>query len=104
MDSIWVSGTQDAGSIPAGATIAQAMFFAYVLKSEIADYYYKGHCQNLEVRLSQHNSGKTPSNKRFAPFCIVYSEEFATRAEAVERERYFKSAAGRKFLKERLAT
>jgi predicted GIY-YIG superfamily endonuclease len=33
------------------------MFFAYVLKSVGNDYYYKGHCQNLEKRSEQHNSG-----------------------------------------------
>jgi len=30
------------------------VWFAYVLKSINFDYYYKGHCQHLEIRLQQH--------------------------------------------------
>lgn len=78
------------------------MFYAYVLKSKIADYYYKGHCKNLQLRLNQHNNGATQSIKPYLPFEIVYFETFATREEAVVREKYFKSAAGRRFLKLKL--
>jgi putative endonuclease len=78
------------------------MFFAYVLKSIHHDFYYKGHCENLEVRLRQHNSGKTESIRPYIPFLIIYSESFATREEAIQREKYFKSAAGRRFLKKKI--
>jgi putative endonuclease len=79
------------------------MFFAYVIKSETADVYYKGHCENLERRLEQHNSGNTRSIKGFIPFRMEYFESFSTREEAIKREKYFKSAAGRRFLKGVLA-
>ena len=49
--------------------------------------------------MQEHNIGKTRSNKRFAPFEIGYFEEFKTREEAIEREKYFKTAAGRRYLK-----
>ncbi|MBK7097486.1 MAG: GIY-YIG nuclease family protein [Sphingobacteriales bacterium] len=78
------------------------MFYAYVLKSEKYDYYYKGHCENLEERLKEHNDGRTISNKAYLPFSIVYFEEFETREEAIRREKYFKTAAGRKFLKKKI--
>jgi putative endonuclease len=78
------------------------MFYAYVLKSINHDYYYKGHCENLENRLSQHNSGMTASIKPFLPFKVVYFEQFQTREEALQREKYFKSSAGRRFLKKKL--
>ncbi len=61
--------------------------------------FYKGHCENLETRLKEHNQGKTKSIKAYIPFRLVYYEEFTTRQEAIARERYFKSAAGRRFLK-----
>jgi putative endonuclease len=79
------------------------MFYAYVVKSEDHDFHYKGHCEDLDKRLKQHNSGMTESIRKYIPFKIVYSEEFATRGEAVKREKYFKSAAGRRFLKTKLA-
>jgi len=75
------------------------MFYAYVLKSVDNDYYYKGHCQNLEKRLEQHNSGMTESIRPYIPLRIVYSEEFETEKEAILREKYFKTSAGRRFLK-----
>ncbi|MCZ2460143.1 MAG: GIY-YIG nuclease family protein [Chitinophagales bacterium] len=80
------------------------MFFAYVLKSIRHNYYYKGHCEDLEKWLAQHNSGVTWSTRPYIPFNLVYSEQFRTREEAIAKEKYFKSAAGRRFLKKILAT
>ena len=78
------------------------MFFAYVIKSIDHDYYYKGHCENLEKRLAQHNPGMTESIRPYIPFKLVYFEEFYTRKEAVSREKYFKTSAGRRYLKSKL--
>jgi len=78
------------------------MFYAYVLKSENHDYFYKGHCQDLEKRLAQHNSGMTISIRPYIPFEIVYFEEFESESEAILREKYFKTSSGRKFLKKML--
>lgn len=79
------------------------MFYAYVIQSINYDYFYKGHCENLKLRLKQHNDGMTKSNKHYAPFKIVYFEKFNTREEAIVREKYFKTSAGRKFLKKKMA-
>jgi putative endonuclease len=78
------------------------MFYAYVIKSVDHDFYYKGHCENLEERLKQHNAGYTESIKPYIPFVIIYYEEFGSRKEAITREKYFKSGAGRRFLKSKL--
>ncbi|HEY5746195.1 MAG TPA: GIY-YIG nuclease family protein, partial [Chryseolinea sp.] len=75
------------------------MFYAYVIKSINSAFLYKGHCENLQERLKQHNAGGTQSTRSHLPFNIIYFEEFPTRAEAIKREKYFKSAAGRRFLK-----
>ena len=78
------------------------MFYAYVLKSMNQDFYYKGHCENLIERLAQHNSGMTESIRPYIPFTIVYMEEFATREDAIKMEKYFKTSAGRRFIKMKL--
>ena len=75
------------------------MFCAYVIKSLAHDFFYKGHCENLEERIKQHNSGMTESIRPYIPFSLCYFEEFTTREEAIKREKYFKTAAGRRFLK-----
>ena len=78
------------------------MFYAYVIKSIHHNYYYKGHCEDIEKRLAQHNNGLTKSIKPYIPFKLVYFEVFTNREDAIIREKYFKSAAGKKFLKVKL--
>jgi putative endonuclease len=75
------------------------MFYAYMIRSVQFDFHYKGHCEDLTERLKQHNAGLTQSIKKYAPFEVAYYESFETRQEAIKREKYFKSAAGRRFLK-----
>ncbi len=61
-------------------------------------YRYIGHCKNIPTRLKAHNYGKVKSTKAFKPWRLVYYEEFETRAEAIERERFLKSGIGRETL------
>jgi len=75
------------------------MFFTYILKSESHGTYYYGSTENLQERLQQHNAGKVRYTKGRMPWKIHHVEEFATRAEAVKRERFFKSIDGYKYLK-----
>jgi putative endonuclease len=103
MDSIRVSEAPDSGSIPDEATI-HTKFFAYIIKSIEHDFYYKGHCEDIEERIKQHNAGMTESIKPYIPFKLVYFEEFNTRSEAIKREKYFKTSAGRRFLKSKLGS
>ena len=78
------------------------MYYVYVLRSKKTGRLYKGQCRDLEKRLSEHNHGKTRSTKSGIPWELVYWEAVASRAEALERERYFKTAAGRRYLQKRL--
>lgn len=79
------------------------MFYAYIIQSEVDSSFYKGHCQNLNERLKQHNSGQTKSIKNKTPFKIVYFEEFSSRPEAMKGEKYFKPAAGRRYITNKLS-
>ena len=58
--------------------------------------------ENPELRLKMHNFGKVKSTKHYKPFKLVYKESVENREEARKRERYLKSAAGRRFLDENL--
>jgi putative endonuclease len=75
------------------------MYYVYILKSKIDGSLYKGQTENLQNRLHQHNSGKTLSTSKKRPWDIFYFEQFDTREQALKREKYFKSAAGRRFIK-----
>lgn len=75
------------------------MYTLYVLKSEAARKSYVGITQDLAKRLKQHNEGKSFYTKRYRPWMIIYKEKTDSLKEARKREKYLKSAAGRKFLK-----
>jgi putative endonuclease len=79
------------------------VYFTYVLKSKTHNYFYKGHCKDLQKRLDQHNAGMTVSLRPYLPFEIIYFEQFETEIEAVKREKYFKTSRGREFLRKTLA-
>ncbi|NAS29483.1 GIY-YIG nuclease family protein [Flavobacteriaceae bacterium R38] len=78
------------------------MYFVYVLYSPSFDRYYIGMTQDYEKRLKEHNNGKTKSTKAFKPWEIIYKEIFNSREEAIDREKYLKSAAGRRWRKENI--
>ena len=75
------------------------MWFVYIIRSERDGKRYVGMSDDPERRLREHNAGFTKSTKGRRPFRIVYQEQFDSREEAREREKYFKAAAGRRFLK-----
>lgn len=70
-------------------------FAAYVLRSLKTGRSYVGSTQNIEERLRCHNSGYSKSTKAGIPWILVYSETFASRAEATNKERYWKTGKGR---------
>ncbi len=79
--------------------IRVGMFKVYIIYSRDFDRYYVGMTDNMDVRLKQHNSKKTRSTKAFVPWEVVHVEKYLTRTEAREREKYLKSAAGRRWRK-----
>ena len=80
----------------------ETKWYAYVLLCENGAL-YRGYTNNLEKRFANHKAGKGAKYTRMhKPVKIVYHEEFETKIEAIKRERYFKSAEGRVWLKEKI--
>jgi len=71
------------------------MYYVYILQSEKDSRFYTGLTNDLSRRLGKHNSGQMHSTKAHAPFKLMYCEEYETRVEAREREKFFKTGAGR---------
>ena len=67
------------------------MHFVYVLQSLTDKTYYIGSTQNLNQRLVDHNTGKSRYTKRKIPWVIIHSEEYATKTEALKREKQIKN-------------
>lgn len=65
-------------------------FWTYMLRCSDG-HFYIGHTDNLEARIAGHQSGQISGytrNRR--PVALVWSEYFATRAEAIAAERQIK--------------
>ena len=75
------------------------MWYVYVLQSLKNERLYIGSTNNLERRLSEHNSGKSRYTRSTRPFELVYQEDYGERIEARRRELFLKSGKGREFLR-----
>ena len=74
-------------------------FYVYILQSLKDYHFYYGSTSNLDERLVYHNKGKVRATKSRIPWRIHYYETFSTRKEAIQRELFFKSRAGYRWLK-----
>jgi len=74
-------------------------FNVYVLQSEKSGILYTGFTENLNRRIHEHNTGKSKFTSGHMPWKIIYTEVVDNRLEARKREKYLKSATGKRFLK-----
>ena len=74
-------------------------FYIYILWSDEFSKTYVGMSENVDQRLIEHNSGKTRSTKPFRPWKVIYKEFAGKTAEARRKEEYYKSTAGKNFLR-----
>ena len=68
--------------------------FVYILQSLKDSRYYIGETADVASRLLYHNAGKQRSTKSRTPFIIIFTEEFETRTEALQREKQIKRWKG----------
>ncbi len=78
------------------------MYYVYVLHSLNDHRLYTGFTENLRQRLKQHNDGKIVSTKVRRPFMMIYYEACHSQEDALHREKYLKTAYGKRFIKNRL--
>ncbi|HTV61974.1 MAG TPA: GIY-YIG nuclease family protein [Verrucomicrobiae bacterium] len=74
------------------------MFYAYILESIASPgEFYRGHTEDLKLRLAEHNAGKSPHNSKFKPWKVKFYAAFETLALARKFETYLKSGSGHEF-------
>jgi putative endonuclease len=76
------------------------VFYVYILQSETTSRYYIGQTLDVDERVAYHNANYSKSLKNRGPWQLVYRENYATRAEAVRRERQIKSWKDRKMIQQ----
>lgn len=77
------------------------MYYTYVLKSKLDNKLYIGYTDDLKERIAEHERGIVPSTKYRRPVRLVYYEACLNKSKAIQREKYFKTGFGRRYLKER---
>ena len=78
------------------------MSYVYIFFSSKDNKTYTGSTPDLERRLEEHNNGQVQSTKNRRPLKLIYKEYFENLIDARTKEKYYKTCAGRKKLKELL--
>jgi putative endonuclease len=78
------------------------MYYTYILLSKGDNHFYTGFTKDLKRRLAEHNTGLVASTVHRRPLKLVYYEACLNEIDAIEREKYFKSGFGRRYINNRL--
>ncbi len=76
--------------------------YVYVLKSEQDGNNYVGYTNDLRARMILHHGGKVRSTKNRLPIKLIYFEGCLNQQDATKREKYLKTAWGKRYVKNRL--
>jgi putative endonuclease len=78
------------------------MVTVYVIESLTDQTWYTGMALDAPTRLKEHNNGKNRFTKGHLPWKIIYTEQHPDWETARKREKYLKSAAGKRWLQQYL--
>ena len=78
------------------------VYYTYVLLSQKDGRFYTGSTSDLRKRIEEHNSGRVSSTTYRRPFRLLYYEACLNKNDALRRERYLKTGAGKRYLRNRL--
>src|SRR5437762_3158204 len=70
---------------------AQTMFHCYVLSSEKTARGTVGLGGNMVDQVNRDNAGQSKATKHEVPWVLIRNESLASRSEAAQRERYYKT-------------
>ncbi|MBT9483749.1 GIY-YIG nuclease family protein [Sediminibacterium sp.] len=69
-----------------------------MIYSESLNKFYTGSCEDLSIRIAQHNAGRNKSTKPGIPWIIKHTEIFNSLKEARAREAQIKKMKSRKYI------
>ncbi len=75
------------------------MYYVYVLHSDFDHGLYIGYSTDLRRRLGEHCLGLSIATKHRRPWRLIYYEAYVSPDDAMGRERFLKSGAGRTYLR-----
>jgi len=82
------------------------MWYVYIIRNNTNGRFYIGSTNNVERRIAEHNRSKKRSVTHFGQYYFIYSEKYANRSEAYQREMQIKAYKGgnsfKKLLREKV--
>jgi putative endonuclease len=78
------------------------MYYVYILKSEKDKNLYTGYTSDLRKRFLEHESGEVKSTRHRRPLKLIYYEACISKEDAIRREKYLKTAWGKRYIKNRI--
>jgi len=78
------------------------VYYTYVLLSLKDGKFYVGYTSDLKKRTEVHRKGLVKATKPRLPLKLIYYEACLDKDKAIEREKYFKTGFGRRYLKNRI--
>ena len=76
------------------------MYYVYVLRNP--KQFYIGSTNDLRRRLSEHQNNRNVSTKNRGEWQLIYYEASVSEKDARNREKYLKTAWGKRYLKGRI--
>lgn len=79
------------------------MYYVYIIQSvSYPNQFYTGFSMNIEGRLKEHNEGKSVHTSKYMPWQLVFYCSFDSKKQALDFEKYLKTASGFAFRNKRL--
>jgi len=80
------------------------LYFVYVIENQTDKSWYIGFSTDIARRLEEHNKriGGFYTKHKLGKWALIYTEGYANKKDALGREKYLKSGAGRKYLQKQL--
>lgn len=78
------------------------MYYVYILLFNNSQI-YTGYTEDLKRRAKEHINGKVLSTAKRRPLRLIHYEAYLLKEDAKRRERFLKTSAGKKFLKQQLS-
>jgi putative endonuclease len=80
------------------------MYYVYILRSMQDGRFYIGSTQDVTARLARPNSGGSRYTKNKGPWELLYTEQFNSRALAMQREKRIKGWKNKKCIEQLIAS
>ncbi|MCH7697995.1 MAG: GIY-YIG nuclease family protein [Chloroflexi bacterium] len=79
-------------------------WYIYILENDAGRRYVGSTGRSPRIRLGEHNEGKGRWTRAHRPWRLVHSEEHRAKQDALIRERFLKTGAGRRTIDDLIAS